>query len=48
MELNKKAAKSDVINEEFNNTENLPKWIDNLKVQGSIGKSLYFLLVFFR
>lgn len=46
--LDTSPAKSDVITEELNNTDNIPIWMEKLKVQGLIGKSLYFVLLFFR
>lgn len=46
--LDSSPAKSDIIKEEFNNTENIPIWMEKLKIQGPIGKSLYLILLFFR
>lgn len=46
--LNTAPIGSDIIKEEFNNIENLPLWIGNLRNKNLICKCLYYILIFFR
>ena len=46
--LNTSPISSNIIKEDFNNTDNLPTWINQLSKKNILCRCVYYILIFFR